>query len=79
MRRDIPVWIAVVIIAVVVLVAVITGWRLMNPQRGPATTTEIQNLQQQMQKALQQRPAGPTQGPPSPREMMQRALQQQSR
>jgi hypothetical protein len=78
MRREIPLWVAVVVIAVVVLIAGVVGWRLMHPQRGPASATEVQNLQQQMQKALQQ-PTGPTQGPSSPREMMQRALQQQPR
>lgn len=79
MRQEIPLWVVVVVVAVVVLVVGIVGWRLMNPQRGPATQAEIQNLQQQMQKTLQQHPRGPTQGLSSPREMMQRALQQQPR
>jgi hypothetical protein len=77
MQREIPFWVAVIVIVVVVLIAGFVGWRLMVPRSGPATTTELQSLQQQMQKALQQQPTGPTQGPSSPREMMQRALQQQ--
>jgi len=77
MQREIPFWVTVIVIVVVVLIVGFVGWRLMVSRSGPATTTELQSLQQQMQKALQQQPTGPTQGPSSPREMMQRALQQQ--
>jgi len=77
MRREIPFWVTAIVIVFVVLVIGFMGWRLITPQRSPVTTTELQNLQQQMQKALQQQPVGPTQRPLPPHEMMQRALQQQ--